>query len=87
MSNNIPLQLSPTQRARVVARGEPLGNAAPVELVAAAGHDAVPVAVLKLAQADRAHILLRRRRQTVIIAAAAAVITDDVLAWERDVVQ
>ena len=83
MSNIVPLQLSPTQRAGVVTRHEPLGNAAPVELVAAAGHDAAPVAVLELAQADRA-LLLRRR---MIIAATAAAGITDVLAWVRDVVQ
>jgi hypothetical protein len=52
--SNSPLQLSPTQWARVVTRHPPLCNAAPLELVAAARHDAAPVAVLELAQADRA---------------------------------
>jgi hypothetical protein len=52
--SNSPLQLSPTQWARVVTCHQPLCNAAPVELVAAGGHHAAPVAVLELSQADHA---------------------------------
>jgi hypothetical protein len=48
LSNSGPLQLTPAQRACVVARHEPVGDAGPVELVAAERHDAAPVAVLKL---------------------------------------